>query len=127
MYMNPRPQPRWSNRSLILMGLVLLGSILLAGSAAISIYKEKQGGFTQSCLGTLNGKIVFAKNNDHTPFEIIDQSGHRFIPVLQSNESVLSKTGHASICYSLIVNNSKGLGRIYVNKVDYLPLPNEGK
>ena len=127
MYMNPRPKVRWSKRSLILMGLVLTGSILLAGSASISMYREKQAPLNTSCVGTLNGKIVFAKNNEITPFEIIDQSGHRFIPVLQSNESVLSKTGHASICYSLIENNNKGVGRIYVNKVDYLPLPNEGK
>lgn len=127
MYMDPRPKPRWSKKSIILMGMVLSASILLAGGATISMYMQKQPPVTQLCKGTISGKIVFAKNNDASPFEIIDQKGHRFIPVLQSNESVLSKTGNASICYSQIENNNKGVGRIYVNKVDYLPLPDEGK
>lgn len=127
MYMNPRPQPKWNKKSIVLMGLVLVGSMLLAGSATFSMYTEKRTPLTQECNGTISGKIVFAKNNDAIPFEVIDENGNRFIPVLQSNESVLSKTGHASICYSLIENNNKGVGRIYVNKVDYLPLPNEGK
>jgi hypothetical protein len=109
------------------MGMVLTGAMMLIGAATFSMYQEKSKTTPKVCTDKLKATVVFSKHNEDSPFEIIDQNGNHYIPVLQSNESILSKTGHASICYTAIEQNKNGLGKIYVNKIDYLPLPDEGK
>jgi len=125
--MSPSPKPLWSKKSLILMGMVLTGAMMLVGAATFSMYEEKSKTIPKTCIGELNAIVVFSKHNENSPFEIIDQNGYHYTPVLQSNESILSQTGHANICYTSIEQNKNGLGKIYVNKIDYLPLPDEGK
>lgn len=109
------------------MTMVLGGAFLLASAASISIYKENEGQVNAVCGSELMVTIVFSKNAEQSPFEMLDHKGNHFLPVLQSNESVLSKTGRAKICYSHIEKSDNGPGRIFINKVDYLPLSNEGK
>jgi hypothetical protein len=125
--MKPTPKPYFSKKSVVLMIMVLGGAMLLASAASFSIYKEKNQMSRVGCRSELMVTIVFAKNTDVSPFELYDKKGNHYQPVLESNESVLSKTGPARVCYSTIEKNDDGLARIYINKVDYLPLPDEGK
>ena len=127
MYMKPVPKPKFSKKSLVLMTMVLGGAFLLASAASISIYKENGGKVDATCGTELMVTIVFSKTAEQSPFEMLDKKGNHYLPVLQSNESVLSRTGPARVCYSSIEKSDNGTGRIYINKVDYLPLPDGGK
>lgn len=127
MYMSPTPKPLWSKRSLVLMLLVLGAGLLLASAATISMIKEKEPIDPVSCSNEMMVTVVFSKNTESSSFELIDHSGNHYLPVLESNKSILSKTGPAKICFSSLEKNIEAPGRIHVNKIEYLPLPNEGK
>lgn len=125
--MSPTPKPLWSKRSLVLMLLVLGAGLLLASAATISMINEKNKSLPVNCANEMMVTVVFSKNTETSTFELLDHSGNHYLPVLESNNSVLSKTGPAKICYSNLVKNNDGPGRIHVNNIEYLPLPNEGK
>lgn len=127
MYMSPTPKPLWSKRSLVLMLLVLGAGLLLASAATISMLNEKNPTAPEICTKEMMVTVVFSKNTETSSFELLDQSGNHYLPVLESNKSILSKTGPAKICYSNLEKNTDGPGRIHVNNIEYLPLPDEGK
>lgn len=125
--MSPSPKPLWSKRSLLLMFLVLGSGLLLGGAAFLSTMQEKHQIVPAYCEDEMTVTIIFSKNNESSAFEFRDKSGHYYQPILESNQAVISKTGPAKICYSYLEKNTEGIGRIHVNTIEYLPLPNEGK
>lgn len=127
MYMSPTPKPLWSKRSLMLMFLVLGAGMLLGGAAFMSTIQEKERDFQQICNNQMLVTIVFSNNNENSTFEFRDSTGYHYQPVLESNQTVISKTGPARICYSNLEKNTEGIGRIYVSGIEYLPLSDEDK
>lgn len=127
MYMSPTPRPLWSKRSILLMFMVLGTGLLLGGAAFVGNMEEINEVSVPVCNDQMMVTVIFSKNAENPAFEFRDHSGYHYQPVLESNQSVISKTGPARICYSKIEKNTDGIGRIHVNTIDYLPLPDEGK
>lgn len=88
--------------------------------------KQKETVMPTECSNEMEVTVVFTKNTENPSFELLDQAGNHYSPVLESSQSVLSKTGPAKICYSRLEKNTDGEARIHVNHIEYLPLPDAG-
>jgi hypothetical protein len=109
------------------MLLVLGGFLFLGAAAIIGNMREIAEVSPLPCKDQMMVTVIFSKNAENPVFEFRDSAGYHYQPFLESNKSIISKTGPARICYTKVEKNPEGLGRIYVNNIEYLPLPDEGK
>ncbi len=107
-----------------LSGIVLISFIILGTSTVFSLSKDEKTETSKSCIHELEGKISILPS-DNNQLVVVDIKGNHYFPVIAAENTIMTETNSARICYNKIDTSNPNHKIIYVEKVVSLPSRNE--